>query len=111
LNFKQLQTKSSREIATEYNALNSNWKTNISTKTNCDIAMLLENKSKNRYADIIPCKAKNIYYNTSYTYYNVYFIIDDYNRVILKQRSNNYINASFIKVSSNQYKRFKVYTL
>ncbi|XP_025406029.1 tyrosine-protein phosphatase non-receptor type 1-like isoform X2 [Sipha flava] len=80
LNFKQLQTKSSREIATEYNALNSNWKTNISTKTNCDIAMLLENKSKNRYADIIPY---------------------DYNRVILKQRSNNYINASFIKYDKN----------
>lgn len=52
ITFQQLLTKTFEEMETEYNLLDVFFKSNPSTYE----AMLPENRSKNRYSDILPCK-------------------------------------------------------
>lgn len=57
ITFNQLLSKTSREMETEFNLLDVY--SELSHSSN--IAMEPQNKSKNRYSDILPCKTKNLY--------------------------------------------------
>lgn len=94
MNFKQVLTKSPQEIEAEYNLLNIYLKSNPST----DVAMMPQNKLKNRYINTMPCKIKSKLLFVVY-YILLSCLVDDYNRVIIKSKDNDYINASFIEVS------------
>lgn len=93
ITFQQLLTKTLEDMETEYNLLDVFLKSNP-TKY---IAMMLKNRSKNRYSDILPCKWWNL--NNYFLVYSIVVLITvDFNRVELKS-DNDYINASFIYVS------------
>lgn len=54
MNFKHLWAKTSEEIEAEYDLLNMYFKSNFTT----DVALMPQNKFKNRYINTLPCKTR-----------------------------------------------------
>lgn len=98
MNFKQLLAKTPREIEAEYNLLNRYLDSNFSA----DVAVMPQNKFKNRYVNTLPCNTRSIPKIIFRIFFTVDIIIDDYNRVTINSSDNGYINASFIEVSLHQ---------
>lgn len=71
----------------------------VSDYNQTSVAQLPQNMDKNRYKDILPCKTTPLYTKLNWILTFVLFSSmskDDRNRIILKSRDRDYINASAI---------------